>query len=115
MIFTIEPPHELVIRRATLWHRVNVGELLKAFSPQEFSNYLRHAGHGFKITLTDSSVRIQSIQCSEAVLTITSHPCDRQTPDRVCSSDLADYCFELGRPGIWLRIDFEKPPSTHRS
>lgn len=25
-----------------------------------------------------------------------------------------DY-FELGRPGIWLKIDCEKPPSTQRS
>ncbi|MBP2490863.1 transposase [Rhizobium leguminosarum] len=30
----------------TTWRRI--GELLKAFSPQECSNYLRHAGYGSK-------------------------------------------------------------------
>ena len=26
-----------------------------------------------------------------------------------------DCYFELGRPGIWLRMDLEKPPSTQMS
>jgi len=34
---------------------------------------------------------------------------------QACGRAFADYEFELGRPGIWLKIDFEKPPSTQRS
>jgi hypothetical protein len=31
------------------------------------------------------------------------------------SKDIELYELELGRPGIWLRIDLEKPPSTQMS
>jgi len=34
---------------------------------------------------------------------------------QACGRGFADYEFELGRPGMWLKIDFEKPPSTQRS
>jgi hypothetical protein len=33
----------------------------------------------------------------------------------VCSEQVEPYELELGRPGIWLRIDLEKPPSTQMS
>ena len=32
-----------------------------------------------------------------------------------CSEHIRPYALELGRPGIWLRIDLEKPPSTQMS
>jgi hypothetical protein len=34
---------------------------------------------------------------------------------RFYSKNIASYELELGRPGIWLRIDLEKPPSTQMS
>jgi hypothetical protein len=33
----------------------------------------------------------------------------------VLGQDIAPYELELGRPGIWLRMDLEKPPSTQMS
>ena len=34
---------------------------------------------------------------------------------RRVAHDASPYELELGRPGIWLRIDLEKPPSTQMS
>lgn len=51
------------------------------------------------------SAAVAGCRCSGA--TATSLP---GVPIQVGLQDL-----ELGRPGIWLRIDLEKPPSTQMS
>lgn len=39
----------------------------------------------------------------------------RRVPTSGASEDIGPYESELGRPGIWLRMDLEKPPSTQMS
>lgn len=75
----------------------------------------RHRGlheHGCEYRLADGDQRI------DFIMGVDMGPAS--IPGRGCVNSRGAVRFErqdleLGRPGIWLRIDLEKPPSTQMS